>query len=101
MKPSAGLLIVPLLLACPQARSHTVVKSLSYVETRASFRARFPNPLSVGRNAAENLAMLRHARKTEIYSVSATDGKRALLFSDEGTNFELKAKGAVSPTGKA
>lgn len=45
--------------------------------------------------------MLRNTRKTEVYSVSVVDGKRTLLFSDEGMNLEIKATGAVSPAGKA
>jgi hypothetical protein len=37
----------------------------------------------------EYVTMARSARKNEIWAISPTDGKRTLLFSDEGTNFEL------------
>jgi hypothetical protein len=102
MKLSTRLLTVSCLFFCTQARSQTLVYSLSYVETRASFRARFANvsPLPGRRSQEENLAMLRHTRKTEIYSVSVADGKRSLLFSDEGMHLETQATGTVSGSGK-
>lgn len=37
----------------------------------------------------ERAMMARRARKNEIWAISLQDGKRTLLFSDEGTNFEL------------
>jgi hypothetical protein len=99
----ARLLVVSVALFCTQAQSQTLVYSLSYVETRASFRAHFANvsPFPGRRSEQENLAMLRNSRKTEIYSVSITDGRRALLFSDEGLNLEIKAAGAVCGSGIA
>jgi hypothetical protein len=45
--------------------------------------------------------MVRNTRKTEIYSLSVADGSRALLFSDEGMNLEIKAPSRVSGAGKA
>lgn len=103
MKQGALLLTVFCLCFCGLARAQTLVYSLSYVETRASYHAHFANvsPFPGLRSKAENLAMLRNIRKTEIYSVSIANGKRTLLFSDEGTNLELKGAGAVSAAGKA
>lgn len=40
--------------------------------------------------------MLRNTRKNEIYSISVADGKRSLLFSDEGMQLEIRAWGTVS-----
>jgi hypothetical protein len=102
MKLSATL-TVSCLLFCTQARSQTLVYSVSYAETNASLRAHFANssPFPARRSPGENLAMMRNTRKTEIYSVSLVDGKRTLLFSDEGMNLEIKATGAVSGAGKA
>lgn len=45
--------------------------------------------------------MLRSCRKTEIYSVSMIDGKRALLLSDEGMNLEITPAGTTLGAGKA
>lgn len=103
MKLGAFLLTVFCLSFCALAHAQKLVYSLSYVETRASYHAHFSNvsPFPGLRSEAENLAMLRNIRKTEIYSVSIASGKRTLLFSDEGTNLELKGAGAVSAAGKA
>src|SRR5258707_4038287 len=43
MKLSARLLTVSCLLFCTEARSQTVVYSLTYSETRTSFQAHFAN----------------------------------------------------------
>jgi len=40
--------------------------------------------------------MVRNTRKNEIYSISIADGKRSLLFSDEGTHLEMSAGATVS-----
>ncbi len=103
MKLSASLLTVSCLWFCPQTRSQTLVYSLSYVETGPSSRAHFANvsPLPGLRSEEENIAMLRNTRKNEIYSVSVADGKRSLLFSDEGMHLEIRAWGSVSGTAKA
>ncbi len=103
MKLSASLLTVSCLLFCTQARSQSLVYSLTYVETRASFQAHFANvsPFPGRRSDDENLSMLRGTRKTEIYSLSLADGKRALLFSDEGPHLQIMATGAVVSDGKA
>ena len=45
--------------------------------------------------------MLRHTRKTEIHSISVVDGKRTLLFSDEGAHLEIRSTGALSSDAKA
>ena len=45
--------------------------------------------------------MLRSTRKNEICSVSVTDGKRSLLFSDDGMGLEIAAWGSVSGSTKA
>lgn len=102
MRLRAILLMVSFLVLCARARSQELVYSLSYVETLPSYHARFPNPLPFGRTPAENLAMLRQTRKTEVHSVSVVDGRGRLLFSDVGSvNLELAATGSVSPAGKA
>jgi hypothetical protein len=90
------------LLSCTPAHSQTLVYSLTYAETRASFHARFANvaPFPGGRTQQQNLQMLRNTRKTEIYSLSLGDGSRTLLFSDGGMNLEIKTPGGVSLTGK-
>src|SRR6266436_6660473 len=98
MKLNARLLTVSCLLFCTEARSQTVVYSLTYAETRASFHAHFANasPFPGRRSDDENLSMLRGTRKTEIYSLSLATGKSTLLFSDEGPHLEIKATGALS-----
>lgn len=90
------------LLFCHPARGQTLVYSLTYVETRASFQARFANvaPFPGGRTQQQNLQMLRGTRKTEIYSLSLADGACTLLFTDEGKNLEIKVPGGVSEAGE-
>lgn len=85
------------------ARAQTLVYSVSYADTHASFHAHFANvsPFPGGRTHDENLTMMRHTRKTEIYSVSMLDGKRTLVFSDEGPHFDIRPTGDVSSNGKA
>ena len=100
MKPRINLLIaLTLLLTCGPMRGQSVIYSLSYSETQASRRIRFPNGV-IGAPIDDRLAMLRNLRKTEIYSVSIADGKRTLLFSDEGMNLEISPAGPVG-NGKA
>jgi hypothetical protein len=94
------LLLAASLLVGASAGAETLVYAVSYAETRASLHARFPHGV-LGAPINERLAMLRGFRKTEIYSVSVTDGKRTLLFSDEGTNFEVKPTGPSVGDGKA
>src|SRR5579859_3322180 len=103
MNRTALFAIVTCLLSCTHARAQTLVYSVSYAETQASFHARFANvsPAPGLRSEAENLAMLRNSLKNEIYSVSLADGKRSLLFSDEGMHLEIRASGSVSGTAKA
>ena len=100
MRLSVNLLIASSLLLCSQARAQTVVYALSYAETPASLHARFPRGV-MGASINDKLAMLRGFRKTEIYSVSILDGKRSLLFSDEGTNLEIRPTGATLGANKA
>jgi hypothetical protein len=100
MKLSVNLLIASSLLFCSQARAQTVIYALSYAETPASLHARFPRGV-MGASINDNLAMLRGFRKTEIYSVSMIDGKRSLLFSDEGMNLEIRPTGATLGANKA
>jgi len=103
MKRSARFFIVLYLLLCGETRAQTLVYSLCYSDTRASRQARFANvsPLPGLRSEEENMAMLRNARKTEIYSVSILDGRRSLLFSDENLHLEIAARASVSGRGKA
>ncbi len=100
MRLSVNLLIASSLLLCSQARAQTVVYALSYAETPASLHARFPRGV-MGASINDKLAMLRGFRKTEIYSVSILDGKRSLLFSDEGMNLEIRPTGATLGANKA
>jgi hypothetical protein len=105
MKSAATFVFVLLtfVLSRVPARAQTLVYSLSYSETMASSRARFANvsPAPGLRSEAENIAMLRNTRKNEIYSISLADGKRSLLFSDEGMHLEIRAAGSVSGAAKA
>lgn len=103
LKRIASLLAPACLFLCPQARTQTVVYSLTYAETRSSFQAHFANasPFPGRRSDDENLSMLRGTRKTEIYSLSLATGKSSLLFSDEGPHFEIKAAGALANDHKA
>jgi hypothetical protein len=100
MKLSVNLLIALPLLLCTQARAQTVIYALSYAETPASLHARFPRGV-MGASINDKLAMLRGFRKTEIYSVSMIDGKRSLLFSDEGMNLEIRPAGGTLGANKA
>jgi len=103
LKQIAGMLAFSCLSLSPPARSQTLVYSLTYAETRASFHAHFASasPFPGRRPDDENLSMLRGARKTEIYSLSLATGKSTLLFSDEGPHLEIKAAGALSSEHKA
>jgi len=103
LKQITSLLAPACLFLCPQARAQTVVYSLTYAETRASFHARFANvsPFPGRRTDDENLSMIRGTRKTEIYSLSLATGKSTLLFSDEGPHFEIRNTGALASGGKA
>lgn len=103
MRSTAKFATIWCLLFCAHARAQTLIYSLSYTETQASSRARFANvsPAPGLRSEAENIAMLRNSRKNEIYSVSVADGKRSLLFSDEGMDLEIAAWGSVSGSAKA
>ena len=105
LKQIASLLALACFFYCPQARSQTLVYSLTYTETRGSFHAHFAgaSPSPGRRSDDENLSMLRGTRKTEIYSLSLATGKGTLLFSDEGPHFEIRSPGALAMTngGKA
>jgi len=89
------LLFMTLLALCPYQHGQNLVYAVSFAETRGSLHVRFPNGV-LGASVSDKLAMLRHYRKTEIYSVSMIDGRRSLLFSDEGMNFEITPTGSVS-----
>ena len=99
MRFSAKFAIISSFCFCAQVHSQTLVYSLSYSETQASSRARFA-PFPAQRSDAENLAILRNTRKNEIYSINVADGKRSLLFSDEGMDLETAAWGSVSGSAK-
>jgi len=86
---------------CAQAHAQTLIYSLTYTETTASFRAHFGNVPFPWRTPEQNLEMIRHTLKTEIYAVSVADGKRTLLFSDEGPHLEIQAVGSLTRAGKA
>src|SRR5690348_16156406 len=70
------------------ASAQSLVYMLTYGNTPSSFRARFPNGI-FGTTPAQRVAMTRQTLKNEIWSVSLRDGKRTLLFSDEGMGFEI------------
>ena len=95
-----GTLVVSFLFSLSPARAQSLIYAVSYRETRASFQARFPTG-ALGASNKEKLAMLRSSRKTEIYSVSIIDGKRTLVFSDQGMNFEINPANPASAAGKA
>jgi hypothetical protein len=99
-KLSRTLLVASSLLLCAQAQAQTLVYALSYAETPASFRRRFPHG-AFGATTDDQLAMLRAYRKTEISSVSMIDGKRSPLFSDEELKLEITPTGATLGAGKA
>jgi hypothetical protein len=99
-KSQACILVVSFLFFLSPARAQSLVYAVSYSETRASFHARFPTG-ALGASNKEKLAMLRSYRKTEIYSVSMIDGKRTLVFSDEGMNFEITPANPATAAGKA
>ncbi len=80
------------LYLCLAAQAQNVIYALSYVETAASFHARYPTG-ALGATTNDKLAMLRQFRKTEIYSVSVLAGKPVLLFSDAGLNIEIRPAG--------
>lgn len=103
LKQIASLLALAYFFYCPQARSQTLVYSLTYTETRSSFHAHYANasPFPGRRSDDENLSMLRGARKTEIYSLSLATGKSTLLFSDEGPHLEIRNVGALANDHKA
>ena len=98
-----------LLLVCcgvvsvqPPVRAQTLVYSFSYVDTASSRRAFFANvPPPGARSEDQDIAMMRNTRKNEIYSISIADGKRTLLFFDDGTQLEISAGGTVSRGAKA
>jgi hypothetical protein len=100
MKLRAVLVVAAFLTLCISARAQTVVFALSYADTPASFRARFPNG-ALGASHSDDVAMLRNLRKTEIYALNLADGKRTLLFSDEGMNFEIRPNFVALGSGKA
>jgi len=100
LKLGVNLLIAWSLLLCAQARAQTLIYALSYAETPASLKIRFPRGV-IGATINDKLAMLRGFGKTEIYSVSMIDGKRSLLFSDEGMNLEIRPAGATLGANKA
>jgi hypothetical protein len=81
-------------LACAEAQAQTLIYALSYANTPADLHSRFPTG-ALGASTADKLAMLRRFRKTEIYSYSTANGERKLLFSDEGSNFEIEPTGPV------
>ncbi|HET7106410.1 MAG TPA: hypothetical protein VFI38_06355 [Candidatus Acidoferrum sp.] len=103
LKQIASMLAFSSLFLCAPGRSQTLVYSLTYAETRASYHAHFANasPFPGRRTDDENLSMLRGTRKTEIYSLSLATGKSTLLFSDEGPHLEIKVTGALSKDRKA
>lgn len=100
MKFRTILLVAASLALCNSARAQTLVFALSYADTPASFRARFPNG-ALGASHSDDVAMLRNLRKTEIYSLNLADGKRTLLFSDEGMTFEIRPTNVALGSGKA
>lgn len=102
VKLSVNLLIASSLLLCAQARGQTLIYSLSYSDTPASRRLWFANlPPPGQRSEQQDIETLRYTRKNEIYSISISDGKRSLLFSDEGMNLEIRPTGATVGAGKA
>jgi hypothetical protein len=100
MKIRTVLLVAASLTLCISARTQTLVFALSYADTPASFRARFPYG-ALRASESDKVAMLRNLRKTEIYSLNLADGKRTLLFSDEGMGFEIRPNSMSLGSGQA
>ena len=100
MKFRIVLLVAASLALCISARAQTLVFALSYADTPASFRARFPYG-ALRASPSDYAAMSRNLRKTEIYSLNLADGKRTLLFSDEGMTFEIRPTNVALGSGKA
>ena len=83
------------------AAAQSLVYMVSYGSNAATFRARFPNGI-FGTTTDQRLAMLRRTVKNEIWSVSLAEGKRTLLFSDDGmSNFEILPGDVALSGGKA
>ena len=102
MRFAAKLTIVLCFFPCARVYAQTLVYALSYSDTAASRRLWFANlPPPGQRSEQQDIETLRNTRKNEIYSISISDGKRSLLFSDAGTRLEIKAWGSVSGTAKA
>ncbi|HKW89423.1 MAG TPA: hypothetical protein VJN21_11780 [Candidatus Acidoferrales bacterium] len=106
MKPIRILIAVCCAALCaPWAAAQSLVYMVTTGTTTASFRAKFPNGI-FGTTPEQRLAMLRRTDKNQIWSVSMADGKRTLLFSDEGmSNFEIVSatdtSSALLASGKA
>jgi hypothetical protein len=100
MKFRTVLLVAASLALGNSARAQTLVYALSYADTPAGFRARFPYG-ALRASESDRVAMIRNLRKTEIYSLNLADGKRTLLFSDEGMSFEIRPDSMSIGSGKA
>jgi len=77
-----------LVMSAPAASAQRLVYMVTFGNTPGSLRAQYPNGI-FGMTERQRLAMTRQTLKNEIWSVSLADGKRTLLFSDEGMDFEI------------
>jgi hypothetical protein len=84
---STRFVVAALLISAWIAHAQSIIYAVSYRDTAASLRARGTSIL--GATNEQKVAMTRGLRKTEIYSGSLADGKKSLLFSDEGLGLEL------------
>jgi hypothetical protein len=101
MRFTAKLAVVLCFFSCAPVYGQTLVYSLSYSDTAASRRlwfAKFPPPGQ--RSEQQDIESMRYTAKNEIYSISIPDGKASLLFSDAGTQLEIRGWGSVSGTTK-
>jgi hypothetical protein len=85
-----GILFVLLCftLFTPLVRAQKLVYVATYAKP-APAPARRTFAFGPATTPQQYVMMARRARKNEIWAISPTDGKRTLLFSDEGANFEV------------
>lgn len=88
LKPRGTFLVLAwFTLFTPFVHAQELVYTATYPKT-APARGLFT--IDPARTPPQERAMMaRRARKNEIWAISLKDGKRTLLFSDEGMNFEL------------
>lgn len=87
LNPRTFFVLVWLTLFTPFAHAQELVYTANYPKAAPARGIFTMDPARTP--PQERMMMARRARKNEIWAISLKDGKRTLLFSDEGTNFEL------------